>query len=260
MRYAALSLVFAAVMPLALAAQEPAAFESSHLYASRDSLEALAQRYELAARSTAYSSELRARARANAARVNARLADGDFKVGDRIRLVVEGEPTLSDTFTVQNGPQIVLPNIGSIPLQGVLRAELTGYLTKQIGKYVRDPVVHARTLIRLLIAGDVGAPNYYLIPSDALVTDAIALAGGPRGDAKLQDMSVQRANTELIDPRDLQAAILAGRTLDQLGLQTGDQINVPMPGKGIGGAFGTVQTITYLLGIPLSIYAITKLF
>ncbi|HKI94211.1 MAG TPA: hypothetical protein VJ992_02860, partial [Gemmatimonadales bacterium] len=99
-----------------LVAQQPTAFDNARLYASRDSLEALAQRYEMAARSTAYSGDLRARALANAERVRARLTNGDFQVGDRVLLAVEGEPTLTDTFTVQAGPQIVLPNIGAVPL------------------------------------------------------------------------------------------------------------------------------------------------
>ncbi len=242
------------------AAQQPASFENAHLYASRDSLQALLQRYQLAARSTAYSKDLRARAQADAERVQARLENGDFQVGDRILLTVEGEQALSDTFTVQEGPQIVLPTIGSVPLHGVLRTELKDYLTQFIAKYIRDPVVHARTLIRILVAGDVAQPNYYLIPSEALITDAVARAGGPREDAKLQEMSVQRANKELIDPDELQSAILASRTLDELGLQTGDQIVVPGPSRGLGGAESTVRVITYILGIPLAIYGITRIF
>lgn len=260
MKFTAIGMLGLALTAGTLAAQQPASFDNARLYASRDSLEALAQRYELAARSSAYSSDLRAQALADAERVRARLTNGDFQVGDRVLLTVEGEKALTDTFTVQDGPQIVLPDVGAVPLHGILRAELKDYLTTQIGKYVRDPVVHARTLIRILVAGDVGAPNYYLIPSEALVTDAIARAGGPRSDADLQKMTVERGNRELIDARELQSAILASRTLDELGVQTGDQIMVPPKGKGLGGAFGTVQVITYLLGIPLSIYAITKLF
>src|SRR2546425_1957900 len=55
--------------------------------------------------------------------VRARLTEGDFQPGDRILLLVEGEKELSDTFTV--GPQrdILLPNTGTVSLQGVLRSE-----------------------------------------------------------------------------------------------------------------------------------------
>src|SRR5882762_2648527 len=44
-------------------------------------------------------------ARVQAALIRDRLANGDFQVGDRILIRVDGEPQLSDTFTVQAGPR-----------------------------------------------------------------------------------------------------------------------------------------------------------
>lgn len=262
MRLASVIAIGAAALSLStpLSAQQPAGFESARFYATRDSLKALQQRYQLAAQSTAYSTGLRSQARADAERLQARLENGDFHVGDRIALTVEGEQALSDSFTVQDGPQLVLPTLGAVPLHGVLRAELNDYLTKYIGRYVRNPVVHTRTLIHVLIAGDVGQPNYYYIPSEALVTDAIARAGGPREDAKLKEISIQRGNKDAIDAQELQAAILAGRTLDQLGLQTGDQITVPGPARGLGGLESTFRVISIVVGLPVAIYGMTRIF
>src|SRR5438034_6586175 len=64
--------------------------------------------------------------------IRSRLANGDFQPGDRIFLRVEGEQQLSDTFTVGPGPAVVLPEVGAVPLDGVLRSELQGRLQQQL--------------------------------------------------------------------------------------------------------------------------------
>ena len=120
-----------------LAAPRPAAGQAGDgsnalgLGATRQSLEARAARLEQAAQS--------ADAAREAASIRARLTRGDFRVGDRILLTVEGEKELSDTFTVGLGGQLTLPLIGNVPLEGVLRSELQDYLTRRLAQNLRDP-------------------------------------------------------------------------------------------------------------------------
>src|SRR5881397_1105838 len=73
--------------------------------------------------------------------IRARLQNGDFQPGDRLVLRVDGEPQLTDTFTVGPGPELALPQIGALPLSGVLRAELLQRLQAYLARYFRDPVV-----------------------------------------------------------------------------------------------------------------------
>src|SRR6266536_2187050 len=100
----------AAVVAL-LAAPRPAAAQSGDgganpfgLGATRQALEARAQRLEQAtqagqgARAAGTEREARAHAAREAADIRTRLARGDFRVGDRILVAVEGEAALSDTF------------------------------------------------------------------------------------------------------------------------------------------------------------------
>src|SRR6267154_1476674 len=65
---------------------------------------------------------------AGAALIRTRLEAGDFQTGDRIVIRVEGEAQLTDTFVVSNGPQLDLPQVGTVSLQGVLRSELKSRL------------------------------------------------------------------------------------------------------------------------------------
>ena len=236
-------------------AQIPVEFGPGSTELSREELTQLLQRYEEAIASPAYSGGVKDAARANAARIRERLEQGDFKVGDRVALTVQGEPNLPDTVSVEPGPQITLPLFGSISLAGVLRSEVQEHLTKELGKIIHDPVVHAKALMRLAIMGSVGRPGFYVVPADLLVSDAIMVAGGPSGSANIDDLRIERGSKRLLEGEPMQEALLNGRTLDQLNLQAGDQLYVPQKqgNRWVGPLlrYGIVIVSTVLLGIRL---------
>src|SRR5258706_2084100 len=193
-----------------------------------------------------------------AAAIRTRLARGDFRVGDRILLTVEGEKELSDTFTVGLGGQLTLPVIGNVPLEGVLRSELQDYLTHRLAQNLRDPDVRTRAFVRLSIQGAVTHPGYYGVPADAPLSDALMAAGGTMPEANLKRLRLDRDGKPVWEGKALQQAIAEGRTLDGAGLVAGDQVIVPKRGGATAGdvmRFGTV-----LLGIPITIYTLTKIF
>jgi len=193
-----------------------------------------------------------------AAAIRARLARGDFRVGDRILLTVEGEKELSDTFTVGLGGQLTLPLIGKVPLEGVLRSELQDYLKHRLAQNLRDPDVQTRAFVRLSIQGAVTHPGYYGVPADALLSDALMAAGGTAPEANVTKLRIERDGKAVWEGKALQQAIAEGRTLDGAGLVAGDQVIVPKRGGTTAGdvmRFGTV-----LLGIPITIYTLTKIF
>lgn len=198
------------------AAAQVSGWDGSGLHTTRAELEQLLARYEAAGSSSS-----------EALAIRQRLAEGDLRVGDRVLLLVEGHPQLSDTFNVVAGRKLVLPDVGDIQLEGVLRSELTDHLTTEIGRFVRNPTVRARSLIRLEILGAVGRPGYYAIPSDVLVSDALMIAGGPAGNANVERIRIQRGRDVLWQGDRLRNAVIEGRTLDQLSVRAGDGIFVP---------------------------------
>lgn len=237
-----------------VSAQIPVEFGPGSTELSREELTQLLQRYEEAIASSAYSGAVKDAARANAARIRERLEQGDFKVGDRVALTVQGEASLPDTVTVEPGPQITLPLFGSISLAGVLRSEIQEHLTKELGKIIHDPVVHAKALMRLSVQGAVGRPGFYVVPADLLVSDAIMVAGGPGSASNLDGLRIERGRTRLLEGQAMQDALLQGRTLDQLNLQAGDQLYLPPKTPGRTGMFvryGVVILSTLLLGVRL---------
>jgi protein involved in polysaccharide export with SLBB domain len=222
-----LAAALALVGTLPASGQIPSRFSPTGAVLSRGELEALLEQYEAALASPVYSEELKQAAREGAERVRSRLEEGDFRVGDRIALTVQGEENLPDTVPVQPGPKITLPLFGEIGLEGVLRSEITDHLTQEIGRYIRNPVVQAEGLMRLSIQGSVGSPGFYVVPADMLLSEAIMMAGGPGQTSDLEDLRVERSGQLLLDGEATQEALVEGRTLDQLSLQAGDQLVVP---------------------------------
>jgi hypothetical protein len=232
--------------PAQLGAQANSA-DPSGIQLTRLDLQTLVTRFEDLAGSEAYSAELRGRARMEASFARERLRSGDFQTGDQIELTVEGEPALTGTFTVGGDGAVTLPEIGAVPLQGVLRAELQEHLASQLGRYLQNPVVRARGLFRVTVSGAVGRPGFYVVPAQSLLSDVITTAGGFGNGAALTGIRVERGRDRIWDGNSLQTAIIEGRTLDQLSLRAGDHIIVPAATAGGRNWVGTLQMLVVAL-------------
>mgnify|MGYP001337883389 CR=1 FL=1 len=237
-----------------MAQRVPSAADPTGLYATRAELKSLVDELERTVR------EGRG-AEANHARrtlpiVQARLSEGDFRVGDRVALVVEAEPALTDTFTVRTGQTLVLPEIGTISLRGVLRAELEDYLRRELRRYIRDPVVYARPLITISVSGHVDQPGFYELPAEARLNDVLMAAGGPARDAHIEGIRIERDGQKILHGEALRQAVIEGRTLDQLNLRAGDRVIVPR--EGIFNLGPTAQWL--LLTVPGLILGAIRVF
>ena len=179
------------------------------------------------------------------------------QVGDRLLLQVVGEQQLSDTFTVRDGPSITLPDIGAVPLAGISRADVELYLRQQLSKYLNNPDVHARVLIRLSIVGEVEHPGFYAVPADLVLADAMMRAGGPTREADLPKMRIERDGQVVWEGGRLQKALAQNLTVDQLDLHGGDLVVVPVIKRGNGE--GLVRVLTLLITLPAAIYGIKQL-
>jgi protein involved in polysaccharide export with SLBB domain len=171
--------------------------------------------------------------RAGAELIRARLENGDFQAGDRVFIRVEGEAQLTDTFVVMAGPQLELPQVGNVALQGVLRSELQERLKAHLSRYLREPVVEARPLIRVLIEGGVVRPGYYGAAPQQPVVDVIAQAGGFTPTANAREMRIERGEQVIWKGKSLSDAMGHGQSVDQLSLRAGDRLFVPVHRDGM---------------------------
>jgi protein involved in polysaccharide export with SLBB domain len=198
----------------AVVAQSRGQVAGSRNFESRAELES----HALAAEAAGRDSEARL--------IRYRLERGDFQDGDRILLTVQGPGGFSDTLTVRSGKQLELPQIAALPLDGVLRSELLPRLSAHLSKYLRNPVVIVRPLLRVGILGQVVRPGYYYASADLPISDVLMSAGGPAQDADISKVSIRRGGRIIIDERETRSALSAGRSMDMLHMQAGDEIQV----------------------------------
>jgi len=174
--------------------------------------------------------------------IQSRLENGDFQPGDQLLFYVEGEEEFPDTLVVEGGPSVLIPNVGSVSLDGILRSELQDHLSQELAKYIRNPVVRVKPTIRLTMGGFIAQPGFYTFAADLPIGEAIMAAGGPTGESRMGSIKVQREGLVLFGGDEVQRAIAEGRTFDQLGFRPGDEIYIPEK------LFTARRVITYALG------------
>jgi hypothetical protein len=199
------------------------------------------------------------------AEIRDRLASGDFHVGDRFLINAAGGSDArsqrgGDTVVVRDSLMISIGNLPATSLRGVLRSELQGSMERYLGTFYKEVNVHVYPLTRIGISGAVGRPGFYAMDPDKPLSDAIMVAGGPAPTAQFDKISVYRGTTQVLGVKQVSTALREGRTLDEIGLQSGDQVRVadkrprnwtPL----IQGLFIGVTALTALLAIIRSAYA-----
>jgi protein involved in polysaccharide export with SLBB domain len=218
--------------------------------ASRAALEALARHVEASGRRDG-------RTEAALARLRARLAEGDFRPGDRVVVEVLGESTLTDTFAVTPQRTLVLPSpaVGALPLQGVLRVEIQEHVAQFVARFVQRPSVRAWATMRLSFQGEVVRAGFYSIPPDAVLADALMAAGGTTREADLEKVRIERDGRRIWQGK-LQDVVAGGRTLEGAELRDGDQIVVPRRREGdLGSSLRFLWVVVSLVG---GVYGISR--
>lgn len=155
-----------------------------------------------------------------------RVAEGDFKPGDRFVLRVTGSLELRDTVVVRTGGFATVGTLPPVPLAGVLRAELRDSLQARLDRLVRGVNVVATPLVRVGLVGEFQRPGFYQVPADVPLADVLMEAGGPSPRADLNKTRAMRAGLVLWPASALRAALAAGLTLDQLAIGPGDMVEV----------------------------------
>jgi protein involved in polysaccharide export with SLBB domain len=153
---------------------------------------------------------------------------------------------------VSAGPAVLLPIIGSVPLAGVRRDQIERVLTDAVAKFYRNPVVHARALVRIAILGQVLRPGFYAVPADVLLPDVLMTAGGPTPTAQVNAIMVTRGGAPLILADSIKKAIARGLTLAQLGVRSEDQFVVPLASD----SERTIRLVAEILAIPIAIITV----
>ncbi|MCO6177846.1 MULTISPECIES: polysaccharide biosynthesis/export family protein [Ciceribacter] len=138
--------------------------------------------------------------------------------GDRLRITVFEQDTLTNTYTVDQAGYIAFPLIGQVAARGSTLAQLEGTIAQKLRQgYLRDPDVSIEIdrYRSIFIMGEVGQPGQYSYVPGMTVQNAVAVAGGFSARANQRDVDITRnVNGEIMTGRvPITDPVLAGDTV-----------------------------------------------
>ena len=138
--------------------------------------------------------------------------------GDRLRVTVFEQPSLSNTYTVDQAGYISFPLVGQVTARGQTLSSLSGAIAAKLKQgYLRDPDVSIEVdrYRPVFVMGEVGRPGQYSYVPGMTAQNAIAIAGGftPRGNQREIDVTRKINGQVLTGKTTISAPILAGDTI-----------------------------------------------
>ncbi len=128
------------------------------------------------------------------AMIEAAGASPRLQAGEKIRVNVYGEASLSGDYQIDPSGFISLPLAGTMKAAGLTQAELEQALSKKFrGEYLKNPKV-AVTIVEFrpfYIIGEIEKPGAYSYTSGLNVLSAIAIAGGTTYRASKSTILIQ---------------------------------------------------------------------
>jgi len=136
---------------------------------------------------------------ASASAINQEASAGyRLAAGDKLRISVFDEPTLTGEYEVGLDGNLAMPLIEPIATAGLTSKELAGRITQHLasGGYVLTPIVSVEITEHrpFYIMGEVNTPGKYGYNADLTLAQAIAMAGGYTARANKRTVILQRQN------------------------------------------------------------------
>ena len=140
--------------------------------------------------------------------------------GDRIRVTVFEQESLTNTYSVDQSGYIAFPLVGSVPGRGSTVQQIEVTLADKLRQgFLRDPDVSVEIdrYRPIFVMGEVGSAGQYSYVPGLTVQKAIAVAGGfsPRAEQGSVDVT-----------RDINGKVMTGRVRTSDPLLPGDTITV----------------------------------
>ena len=116
--------------------------------------------------------------------------------GDRLRVIVFGQASLSNSFGVDSSGAIAMPLIGQVPAKGRTTVQLAREIeTRLRDGYIRDPrvSVEVEAYRPFYVLGEVAASGQYPYVNGMTVEAAVAVAGGYTPRARRDQAELTRS-------------------------------------------------------------------
>ncbi|SOD02908.1 protein involved in polysaccharide export, contains SLBB domain of the beta-grasp fold [bacterium JGI 053] len=173
--------------------------------------------------------------------------DPDYRLGpgDQLVAVLTGDVQLSYNLDVSREGTIVIPDVGQVEVAGLTLREVEDRLYERLGRVYSGvgrgegaSTQFGLSLGRLrsnqiFMIGEVTRPGAYQVSSVATVFNALYQARGPNDNGSFRRIEVRRGG-RTIRVVDVYEYLLRGDSRDDIRLEQGDVIFVPLAGLQVG--------------------------
>ncbi len=145
-----------------------------------------------------------------------------WQLGERSRDLIKN---INGEYAIDGYGYIELPLVGPFKVSGMTTNEVAQGIKKKYSDYLEEPFVIVHRLIRIVLLGEFMKPGAYRIDPRESLWRLIEMAGGPTNECNLKKLSVVRDDKPVIG--NLLRAFEKGYSLEEIGVQSGDQIHGP---------------------------------
>ena len=173
--------------------------------------------------------------------------DPDYRLGpgDQLVAVLTGDVQLSYTLDVSREGTIVIPDVGQVYVAGLTLRQLEDVLYERLGRVYSGvgrgegattqfglSLGKLRTN-QVFIIGEAERPGAYQVSSVATVFNALYAARGPNDNGSFRRIEVRRGG-QVVRVVDVYDYLLRGDSRDDVRLEQGDVIFIPLAGMQVG--------------------------
>jgi len=182
--------------------------------------------------------------------------------GDAFTVTLWGRINAQYAVEINRNGQIALPEVGVLSVSGMTLAAMQDYLQEQLARKQTDfkmavTMGRLRT-IKVFVVGEAQVPGSYTVSSFSTVINALCAAGGPSKNGSLRDIRLLRSNQQPLHI-DLYTFLLGGDKSNDIRLQDGDTIFIPIIGPVVGVAGNVKRPAIYEMAKPMMLREVLDL-
>ena len=137
--------------------------------------------------------------------------------GDRVRIEVAGDSTLSGDFDVDADGWVLVPIAGLVRVIDRPFADVAHDIAGAFADEYLDLAVRTLPLARVSVLGEVESPGLFWIDPTMMLADVLAGSGGLTEAARVDDVRIQRGGS---------VVVLSAAGVEPIPLRSGDRIFV----------------------------------
>jgi len=145
-----------------------------------------------------------------------------IQVGDIVRIEVWHQPEYSGEFEVGSDGSLLHPLYQQTRIAGLPLPAARDRIAHFLSGYLQGASIVVQPLYSVSVGGEVRAPNVYHVTPGTSIAQAIALAGGPTNQARLDEVIMLREGVQY--PLYLGEDLVSFGTIEVV---SGDQVFIP---------------------------------